>query len=185
MNKTNVKQVKTLVKKASTFVQVSRGFLNGFGIFLAALLLINGMWFVSRLYEQPDLFSRYFEPEKNLSAHPTAEYGSFFERAIAAYEAEKYQEAIQLGSTLLTQYPESDTLKYFLGASHLAQQQAKPAIYYLRDVAEDNDSPLQPQARWNLGLAYLLEGNRAMAKATLENSTHPLAGELSDHLSDP
>ncbi|WP_035805702.1 tetratricopeptide repeat protein [Lunatimonas lonarensis] len=174
MNKINVKQVKTVIKKAATFVQVSQGFLTGLVIFLAAMVLINGMWLVSAFYKQPDLFSQFFEIDDVFVPGYTPQ----FERAITEYQAGNYEQAIRLGRSILEQYPTSDTLKYFLGSSHLAQRDIKASLYYLRDVAADDSSPLQSNASYGLGLAYLLEGNASLAIYNLERSSHPRSSEL-------
>nr|WP_245189566.1 tetratricopeptide repeat protein [Lunatimonas salinarum] len=140
---------------------------------------------MSSWYQVPDLFSQYFEPEQELSGYHAEAYGSFFERAIEAYQSGKYEDAITLTRSVLDEHPDSDTLKYLLGTSHLALKQAKPAIYYLQGVVKDSKSSLQPKALWNLGLAFVLEGDRRSAKATLEKSNHPRAKELANELTDP
>lgn len=183
--KLKAEKVTAFVKRSTLLGRLSKGAVKGILLFLGIVLFINAMWLLSSWYKVPDLFSRYFEVESELTIHPSAAYGSQFERAVSAYQSEKYHEAINLGRAILAQYPASDTLKYFLGASHLAVGQAKPAVYYLRDVANDSNSPLRPRAEWNLGLAYLLEGDRAMAKITLEKSNHPRAQELVGILSEP
>ncbi|MCC5935767.1 MAG: tetratricopeptide repeat protein [Lunatimonas sp.] len=184
IKKLKAEKVTAFVKRTTLLMRVSKGVLRGIVTFLVIVAFINSMWLLSSWYKVPDLFSKYFEVENDLTVHPSTEYGSLFERAITAYQAEKYNDAINLGRTILEQYPRSDTLKYFLGASHLALGQAKPAVYYLREVANDSNSPLRLRAKWNLGLAYVLEGDRTSAITTLEKSNHPRAQELINSLSE-
>ena len=123
--------------------------------------------------ENEKLFAAYFEPDPGLVTAMSSESQYEFDRAMVDYKIGEYEEAISRWEKLIQTNPENDTLQYFLGTSHLALQQAGVAVPYLHEVMGDEGSAFKEDARWYLGLAYILSADYVRAKAILSKSPHP------------
>lgn len=160
--------------------KISRG-LSPFKTWLAAasiLLLagIGGWLLLGKGNSNERVFAAYFKPDPGLITAMSATDNYAFERAMIDYKKGDYPAAIQTWDSLQKEQPANDTLRYFLGAAHLANDNSKAALPYLQASAAAGF--FKDDAVWYLGLALLKEGKKAEAVKALRQSAHPLKEEL-------
>ena len=86
------------------------------------------------------------------------------------YKQGDYKSAISKWTALEQKSPDNDTLQYFLGVAHLAENNTQKAIPYLNKTVNNTKSVFFEDATFYLGLAYLKEDNIRLAKETLAKS---------------
>ena len=137
------------------------------------LLLLGLLLWQNSQPKNEKLFAAYFEPDPGLITAMSSESQYEFDRAMVDYKIGEYEEAISRWEKLVQNDSQNDTLLYFLGTSHLALQQAGVAVPYLQEVMGDEGSAFKEDARWYLGLAYILSADYVKAKTNLSKSPHP------------
>ena len=128
------------------------------------------------------LFASYFKPDPGLMTAMSATDNYAFDRAMIDYKKGDYQKAIHTWDSLQKLQPANDTLNYFLGVAHLANQNEREAIDYLQKVSASPGSFFRADAFWYLGLTLLKEGKKEEAMAALKQSTHPEKEQLLERL---
>ncbi|MEM6263690.1 MAG: hypothetical protein AAGI38_14345 [Bacteroidota bacterium] len=83
--------------------------------------------------------------------------------AMAYYNDGNFSQAIPFFLKALAEQPRDIPLNFYLGVSHIGNHAPEPAIPFLKQVAEQRDTPLAVPALWYLGLAYLQTGDRVNA----------------------
>ncbi|WP_026754471.1 tol-pal system YbgF family protein [Sediminibacter sp. Hel_I_10] len=149
------------------------------------LLAVTSFWWFNNPSNER-LYADYFEPDPGLPtvmSNTDAETFSFYD-AMVNYKQGDYRTAIDKWETLKLQKPDSDTLNYFLGVAHLANNDEKAAISFLEKAANHSDFALNKDAYYYLGLAYLKADNTQKAIAYLEKSDMESSKELLLKLKD-
>lgn len=123
--------------------------------------------------ETDNLFAQYFKPDSGLVTAMSGTPDYAFDRAMVDYKTGNYNAAIDAWSSLQKKGPATDTLLYFLGAAHLAANDAGRAIGYLQRVATAPAGAFYYDAAWYLGLAYLKQKNTKEAIVFIRKSNHP------------
>ncbi len=118
------------------------------------------------------LFAAYFKPDPGLMTTMGATDNYAFERAMIDYKRGDYKAAIQTWDSLQKAQPANDTLSYFLGVAHLADDNAGAAVGYLQKVVASSGF-FREDAFWYLGLSLLAEGKKEEASINIESSNHP------------
>ena len=145
----------------------------------ASILLLAGVggWLLlAKGNSNERLFAAYFKPDPGLITAMSATDNYAFERAMIDYKKGDYAAAIQTWDSLQKTQPANDTLNYFLGAAHLANENSKAAVSYLQKAT--TSAFFKDDAYWYLGLALLKEGKKAEAKKAISQSTHAQKDEL-------
>lgn len=136
--------------------------------------VILGTWFIlSKKNETESLFVAYFKPDPGLLTAMSSAGNYAFDRAMVDYKTGNYADAIAAWTKLQAAQPANDTLNYFLGASHLAANDAGKAIVFFQKVASVPSGAFFYDANWYLGLSYLKEKNKEKAIVYLQKSNHP------------
>ena len=141
----------------------------------ASILLIAGVggWLLlQKSNSESNLFAAYFKPDPGLITAMSATDNYAFEKAMIDYKSGDYDAAIQAWDSLQKAQPANDTLNYFLGVAHLANEQAAKAANYLKKVTA-SEGFFTADAHWYLSLALLKEGKREEAAAVLQKASHP------------
>lgn len=141
----------------------------------ASVTLIIVTFFVFGPVEQPtpkQLFSENFEAYKNLVGPKRGLEEDVIARseAYAAYDLGDFSQAAMLLEGLVAESEDSDNKlidQFYLGNAYLAIEEPNKAIKVLEVLAEDGRG-LSTQAKWYLGLAYLLKGDVENAKKLFE-----------------
>ena len=94
-----------------------------------------------------------------------------FYDAMVNYKQGDYKTAIEKWNVLKTKTPNNDTLNYFLGVAHLANENEVNAISFLEKSIQNKTFPLVSDAYFYLGLAHLKEDNIELAKENFKQST--------------
>ncbi|TXD83835.1 hypothetical protein ESY86_07255 [Subsaximicrobium wynnwilliamsii] len=139
------------------------------GKFAAAILIfaaIGGFWWFSTTQNER-LYAEYFTPDPGLPTTMSSSTNFEFYDAMVDYKQGNYKIAIEKWEALSI---ENDTLDYFLGVAYLADKNQKRAIPFLEKSTQNTAFPLLNDAYYYLGLAYLKEGNIALAKKNLSLS---------------
>jgi tetratricopeptide (TPR) repeat protein len=140
----------------------------------ASAFLLAGMggWLLlSRGNANEKLFAAHFQPDPGLITAMSATDNFAFENAMLDYKRKEYDAAIHAWDSLQKRQPANDTLNYFLGVAHLANENAATALPYLKKVP--SSSFFYNDANWYAGLAYLKQGKKQEAIKHIEGATHP------------
>ncbi len=83
-----------------------------------------------------------------------------FTEAYNHYHEKRYNQAASQFLAMLTEYPESDTVRFMTGISLLKGEAPADAIPYFESLQtkEASASEMKEKVAWNLGLAYLSAG---------------------------
>lgn len=153
----------------------------------ASVILILGLsslWYFNQS-NSAQLYDSYFSPDPGLPTTMSTQSNYEFYEAMVYYKQGDYTSAIQKWNTILESKSKNDTLNYFLGVAHLADNNETKAIQYLKPLASSSvESTFKNDTYHYLALAYLKSGNIELAKkyltfSTLDNSK-ALLSELND-----
>lgn len=75
---------------------------------------------------------------------------------LQAYKAGDYQASYNLVTTYLERYPTDEIAQYYAGMTQFQEGQYTKAVEWLTKVAINKDLPVYDQARWYLGLTYMM-----------------------------
>ncbi len=151
----------------------------------AAVILIavtSFWWFDKPQNEQ--LYDEYFTPDPGLPTVMGNSDNFDFYDAMVDYKQGHYKTAIEKWEVLQTKKSNKDTLNYFIGVAHLANENDKNAISFLEKSTQNIDFTLLNDAHYYLGLAYLKEGNIEKAKANFKLSNHDESKVILNELND-
>ena len=76
----------------------------------------------------------------------------------------------------------NDTLNYFLGVAHLADNQEEKAKKYLKSTFDQKESSFFDASGFYLGLSYLKNGDMEKAITTLKSSNDERSKKLLKHI---
>ena len=137
---------------------------------IAIILAIGSIWFFSSSPNQK-IYNQYFIPDPGLPSLKSRTDMLNFYNTMENYKRGHYQKAINEWQILNKAQPENDTINYFLGLAHMANETVADAIPHLERVVQSKKPfPLINKAHLYLGLAYLKEGNIELAKKHLASS---------------
>ncbi len=109
--------------------------------------------------------TQHFENKLNLSPDGTDD----LTLGLNAYNNLDYPSAIRYLSRYTNRIPLDIQPQFYLGMSHLMDNQPQAAIPYFQNVVRSNDELFYNHALWHLGLAQLKAGDSDAAKITLAN----------------
>ena len=101
---------------------------------------------------------------------------------MVSYKQGAYAEAIAQWEPLLNEKPKNDTLNYFVGVAHLANNNESEAITFLQWATEKENSQFLSDAYYYLGLSYLKKGNKENAIHFFKLSKHKKSTALLSEL---
>ena len=160
------KTEKTTKVRFLTFIKIA--------VAAAIIIAVGSFWFFNKPVNEK-LYVKYFTPDPGLpTVMGTSENFGFYD-AMVNYKHGDYDIAIDKWSLLQSKMPQNDTLNYFLGVAHLANQNESQAISFLNKTKKSSESVFLNDAYYYLGLAYLKKGNIELAKnnfnlTTIDNS---------------
>ncbi|MDN3494058.1 tetratricopeptide repeat protein [Winogradskyella bathintestinalis] len=152
---------------------------------IAATLVIaaGSFWIISgNLNNQ--LYSKYFTPDPGLPTTMSSSDNYKFYEAMVDYKQGNYNTAISKWERLQNIKINNDTLNYFIGVAHLANQKEHNAISFLEKVTKNSEFALVNDAYYYLGLAYLKSNDLDKAKSNLQHSTIDNSKALLSELND-
>ena len=103
---------------------------------------------------------------------------------MVSYKRKEYDDAIARWTKLYEEEPSNDTLNYFIGVAHLANDEASTAGEYLNTVEETVNSVFRDEALFYLALSQIKTGQVKEAHKTLAKSKAPKNQELLKKLKD-
>lgn len=139
---------------------------------VAILLLWGGYTLSRKQTTEQDLFASYFRPDPGLPTTMSSTDNFTFFEAMVSYKQGAYAEAIAQWEPLLVKKPKNDTLNYFIGVAHLANNNESEAITFLQWAIENRDGQFLSDAYYYLGLSYLKKGNKENAVRFFTLSDH-------------
>ncbi len=149
---------------------------NHFRKYLSAaavlLLIIVAAWWLLAPSKEEKLVAKYYKPDPGLSTVMSVSENYEFEKAMVDYKTKDYDAALHSWKAILAQYPDSDTLNFFIGNAYLAKGEALKSIPFLEKVSQNDSSIFQSDAYWYLGIAFLKENQIKEAKAAVNLSDH-------------
>ena len=92
--------------------------------------------------------------------------------AMVDYKSKKYKAALDKWEKLNIE-SSSDTLQYYIGACHFAQDDYHNAITFFSSVIQDRNSAFRNSALWYQGIAEIKTGNKLKAIQLIKKSSHP------------
>ena len=150
----------------------------------AICIAVGSIWFFTTP-KNDKLYAKYFKLHPGLPKTISSENNFEFNNAMLEYKHGDYSNAIEKWQNLVERKPENDTLNYFLGVAHLANENVIDAIPYLEHAIEAvDDFTFLNDAYLYLGLAYLKEGNTELAKKYFALSKTNTGEELILKLTD-
>lgn len=158
-------EIKTIKSKRFPWLGVAASFLLLLGLFTWVFLLSPS--------EEEQLFSTHYQPDPGLVTAMGSSWEYEFDRGMVDFKLGGYEAAIERWEKLSKEKPQNDTLNYFLGAAHLDLKNTDKAIFYFERTLETGSSRFTDDAKWYLGLTYLLKGDLEQARENLERSNHP------------
>lgn len=155
---------------------------------VAVLLFWGGFKFLNRTgsnqEQNEQLFAAHFTPDPGLPTTMSASDNYEFFNAMVSYKQGNYQKAIEVWQTLIKEKPSNDTLNYFIGVAHLANNNEVEAISFLQWAAEHPKSNFSEEIYHYLGLAHLKNGDKEIAIKALEKSNLKKSEELLEQLTN-
>ncbi|WP_179343943.1 tetratricopeptide repeat protein [Winogradskyella ursingii] len=138
---------------------------------IAAMFIIGAVsiW-QFRVDPNERLYAEYFSPDPGLPTTMSSNDNYEFYEAMVDYKQGNFETAIKKWETLQNAKPKNDTLNYFLGVAHLANNNENEAVLFLEDATLNKEFALVNDAYLYLGLAYLKNGNVNKAKANFKLS---------------
>ena len=141
----------------------------------SVLILVGSFWFFNQSNSNQALFDKYYTEDRGLETNMGETNNYTFDDAMVDYKRGKYNTAINKWNTLLKNKPKNDTLNYFLGVAHLANNNENEAVKYLKTAIKTNKSAFINEAYFYLGLSYLKMENSDLAKEYLEKSNSEIS----------
>lgn len=137
----------------------------------AAILAVSLMawWFQSRSPSTPQqLYAEYFHPDPGLPVvmSSTSEYA--FYDGMVSYKEGDYKKAITNWEQLAMKQGYTDTLRYYLGAALINNNESAKAAVMFSALAEDNHSIWKEKAIWFLALIDIKTENVREAEKWLK-----------------
>lgn len=149
------------------------------------LLAVTGFWWFNTPQHEK-LYAKFFTPDPGLptvmSSNNADTYA--FYNAMVDYKQGDYTTAISKWKILHDVKPENDTLNYFLGVAHMANDNEQIAISFLENASQNSDFVWLNEAYYYLGLANLKAGNLEDAKSYLQQSNSTNSKALLSKLND-
>lgn len=142
------------------------------------LVLWGGYTLSRKQTTDQELFASYFTPDPGLPTTMSSTDNFIFFEAMVSYKQGAYDDAIAQWEPLLDKKPKNDTLNYFIGVAHLANNNESEAITFLQWATEKEHSQFLSDAYYYLGLSYLKKGNQENAKRFFKLSEHKKSKEL-------
>jgi len=154
---------------------------------ITALLIWGGLTFLKqnkfKAQEQNEqLFATHFQPDPGLPTTMSSSSNFLFFEAMVFYKQGDYEKAITKWNPLLKEKPKNDTLNYFIGVAHLANNNEDEAITFLQWASEHQDSRFLSDIYHYLGLAHLKTGDKERAQIALEKSDLKKSKDLLEEL---
>ena len=140
---------------------------------VAILIGIASFWYISRQGAYEKIYNSHFSPDPGLPTTMSISSNYDFYEAMVDYKTKEYTTAIVKWELLLEEKRENDTLNYFLGVAHLANDNAEVAIPYLNKTLDHPGSMFKDDSYYYLGMAHLKTGDVKQAKVYLKQSTKP------------
>lgn len=137
---------------------------------IAVLVGFVGIMLSRKQNPNDQLFAAHFTPDPGLPTTMSASNNYEFFNAMVSYKQGDYQKAIGVWETLLKEKPSNDTLNYFIGVAHLANDNEEEAISFLQWAAQHPESAFYKEVYHYLGLAHLKNGDKENALVTLKKS---------------
>lgn len=154
----------------------------GIAASVAILLLWGGYTLSRKQTTDQKLFASYFTPDPGLPTTMSSTDNFTFFEAMVSYKQGAYAEAIAQWEPLLNEKPKNDTLNYFVGVAHLANNNESEAITFLQWATEKENSQFLSDAYYYLGLSYLKKGNKENAIHFFKLSKHKKSTALLSEL---
>lgn len=143
-----------------------------------AILIAIGLWFFNQPGQNEELFKDYFRPDPGLPTVMGNNENYAFYEAMVDYKRANYKNAIAKWEKQLAAKPDNDTLNYFLGVAHLANENVDNAIKFLSPLSNNRNSAFYDEINTYLGLALLKKGEIADAKSNLAKSSTKTSKEI-------
>ncbi len=130
-------------------------------------------WLNTNTHER--LYTKYFSPDPGLPTTMSSNNNYAFYNGMVSYKQGNYKSALDKWQPLLDRKPENDTLNYFIGIAHMANNNEAQAISYLQNVSKLPNSRFHNDAYYYLALAYLKANDienavKALKASNSENS---------------
>jgi TolA-binding protein len=145
----------------------------------AVLIVLLGIfWFLNDDSATDTLFAKHFTPDPGLPTTMSETRNFKFYDGMVNYKQEDYETALQKWNLLVEEYPENDTLQYFIGVAYLAHGNEQNAITKLENLYNSNTESFKNETAYYLGLAFLKSENLKKAKKYLTFSDTKRAREV-------
>jgi len=128
------------------------------------------------------LYATYFQPDPGLPTTMSSSTDFLFFEAMVFYKQGDYEKAITKWDPLLKEKPKNDTLNYFLGVAHLANENEDEAITFLQWASEHQQSRFLSDIYHYLGMAHLKQGDEERALIALRKSDLKKSKDLLEEL---
>lgn len=156
----------------------------GIAASLGILFLVGGYTLSRKRINNQDLYASYFTPDPGLPTTMSTTQDFDFYEAMVTYKQGDYTQALEKWEGLLKTKPNNDTLNYFIGVAHLANDEETEAITFLQWTTDHQKSVFLSDAFYYLGLAYLKQNNTEKALYFLEKSEHRTSKKLISELKE-
>ncbi|GGG27184.1 hypothetical protein GCM10011344_29950 [Dokdonia pacifica] len=156
----------------------------GIAASLGILFLVGGYTLSRKRTNNQDLYASYFRPDPGLPTTMSTTQDFGFYEAMVTYKQGNYKQALEKWEGLLKTKPNNDTLNYFIGVAHLANEEDAEAITFLQWATAHEKSVFLSDAFYYLGLAYLKQDNTKKAIYFLEKSEHKSSEKLINELKE-
>ncbi|MFZ6050485.1 hypothetical protein [Halocola ammonii] len=101
------------------------------------------------------LFADYHTIDPGLPTPMSATDNYDFYDAMVDYKNEKYELSIEKWKPLLKENPDNDTLNFYIGSAHFANEKYQKALPYFSTVRELDQSAFSDKAEWYVALSFL------------------------------
>lgn len=152
----------------------------------ACVVALLGLGYVSLFGKSANekLYANYFTPDPGLPTTMGTTTNFDFYDAMVNYKQGDYKTAITKWESLAQTAKANDTLNYFLGVAHLANNEEQLAINYLSKVTFSEIKAFDKEAHYYLGLAYLKANDTKLAKENLSYSSYEQSQSILSQLND-
>jgi tetratricopeptide (TPR) repeat protein len=146
------------------------------------ILVVIGSFWLFGASTNKKLYTQYFTPDPGLpTAMGNTEHYDFYD-AMVNYKRGDYKMAISKWKKIHQNKPENDTINYFLGVAHLADNNIEKSIPFLKKTTDKTESNFNNDAYFYLGLAYLKNNDKDSAIEYLKLNNSEKSKELLDKL---
>lgn len=157
-------------------------FFNFRNIAAAVILFVVGNYWFFSASSNEKIYDNYFKPDPGLPTMMSTSDDYTFYDAMVNYKQGDYKTAISKWKKLEIKSPNNDTLVYFLGVAHLANNHIDEAISYLEKASATSNSVFMDDANYYLALAYLKKDKKEQAIKLLKKSTFKNSENLLEQL---